>query len=93
MKRAGALFLMKLKEIHRVTQTTIDDILQGYLNLMSFQITWLHSAVRAKLSALAVEENACDDIFNNIIDPFDGLRTRTQQENYIKEEFNLVVSQ
>ena len=92
MKRAGALFLMKLKEIHHLPQTAIDDIVEGYSNLMTFQIAWLHSAVRAKLSELAVEEDACDDTFTDIIHPFDGLRTRTQQENYIKKEFNLVVS-
>ena len=91
MKRASALFLMKLKEVHRLPQTAIDDIVQGYLNIMTYQITWLRSAVHAKLSALAVEESICDDFFNNV-DPFEGLHARVQQENYIQEEFNLVVS-
>lgn len=90
-KRASSLFILKLKETRQLSQTAVDDVVEGCKSMISHTVQRLHSGARAKLLTLGIDEEALDDVFNDFPDPFNGLETRYLQEKFLKEEFGLVV--
>ena len=91
-KRTSALFLLKLKETRQLSQTAVDDVVEGCRSVFSHTISRLHNSVRAKLAEKGVDEAMLEDIFSGMIDPFDGLETQFKQEKYFKTSFGLIVS-
>ena len=93
-KNDSALFLMKLKETRQLSQTAINDVVEGSRAVFSHTVRRrrLHSDVRAKLATIGIDEAALDDVFSDLVDPFDGLETRHKQEKCFKQDFGLVVS-
>ena len=49
-KNASALFLMKLKETRQLSQTAIDDVVEGSRAVFSHRVRRLHSGVVFMLS-------------------------------------------
>ena len=91
-KRTSALYLMKMKEIYRLSQVPIDDIVEGSQSIFNHVVHRFRAKVHSKLSEIGIDENKLDDIFSDLPDPFMGLETRYKQEKYFREDFNLVVS-
>ena len=92
LRKSGALFLLKMKEQRRMTQVAVDDIVGGYKNLFSATVECLKARVRAKLAEEGQSSTLCDDIFDNIIFPFDGIETGHLQEKYFRESLGIIVS-
>ena len=95
VQRNSALFLIKLKEQRRVSQVTIDDIVSGLEGLLQQTVSRAKAGIRAKLSQQGVSPAdlvGLDDVFDDIVRPFDGLETAFKQEKYFKECLGLVVS-
>lgn len=90
-KRASSLFILKLKETRQLSQTAVDDVVEGCKSMINQTVQRLHSGAREKLLMLGIDEEALDDVFNDFPDPFNGLETRYLQEKFLKEEFGLVV--
>ncbi len=91
---ASALFLLKLKEHRRVTQTAIDDVVEGCQSLFQQTLLTLHSGVRSCLAGHGVDPDSVTGLketFLNYSDPFLGLENKYKQENYYKEKLGLVV--
>ena len=91
-RRSSALFLLKLKEKRRLTQTTIDDIVESSRVLFAQSIEHIQSGLEQKLAEEGVEVQGLETVFKSMIDPFDGLTTRYQQERYFVEKLGLIVS-
>ena len=60
---------MKLKEIHRLSQTAIDDIVEGTRTVFNHAVHRLHAGVRSKLADIG-DETKLDNIFSDLSDPF-----------------------
>ena len=94
-KRSSAIFLLKMKETHFLSQAAIDDIVHGYRDLLDHSLVRLKSHVRERLSQSETNGDNADflnDIYADFKDPFDELETCYKQEKYFKEELGLVVS-
>lgn len=82
LRKAGALFLLKLKE--HVTQVTIDDVVDGYKNLFCTTVECFKARVRGKLAEKGHVSTIRDDAFEDIIFPFNGIETNYLQEKYFR---------
>ena len=91
LKKSGALFLLKLKEQRRLTQVAVNDIVDGYKTLFSSTVASLNARVRAKLATEGVVPDLCDDVFQDVIFPFDRIETEYFQEKYFKEALRIIV--
>ena len=94
-KRSSALFLMKLKELYRLSQVAIDYVVSGCRELIKDTCQRLKAGVRQKLAETGVDANttqAIDTVFDELYDPFTGLDTEYIQSKYINETFKVVVS-
>lgn len=85
-RRSSALFLLKLKEKRRLTQTAIDDVVEGARLLFSQTAQRIRARINEELAKNAVEIDI-SSIFTNLIDPFHGLETQFLQEKYFTEKF------
>lgn len=94
-RRASALFLIKLKEQRRISQVTVDDIISGFDGLLQQTVSRAKAGVRAKLAEQGIDPTiigGMDEIFQEILNPFEGLETVHKQEKYFRECLGLVVS-
>ena len=94
-KRSSALLLMKLKEVRRMSQVAIDDVVSGSQELFCDTSQRLKAGVRQKLAEAGVDaktSEAVDAVFEELYDPFTGLDTEYLQTQYINETFKVVVS-
>lgn len=94
-RRSSALFLLKLKEHRRITQTAIDDIVEGSQSLFQQTVQTIEAGVRACLANNGIDPGDIKGLnatFQGLIDPFQGLESRYNQEKYYKENLGLVVS-
>ena len=94
-RRTSALFLIKLKEQRRVSQVAVDDVVSGFEGLLQLTVSRAKAGIRAKLAQQGIDPTSVhglDDIFKEILNPFDGLETGHKQEKYFKECLGLVVS-
>ena len=94
-RHASALFLMKLKEQRRVSQVTVDDIVSGFEGLLQQTVSRARAGVRAKLAEQGIDPvnvAGLDEVFEEILHPFDGLETAYKQEKYFRDSLGLVVS-
>lgn len=90
-RRSSALFLLKLKEKRRLTQTAIDDVVEGARLLFSQTAQRIRAGINEELAKNAVEIDI-SSIFTNLVDPFHGLETQFLQEKYFTERFGVIVS-
>ena len=90
-KQSSALFILKMKETHRLSQVAIGDIVEGSQDVFKHAVGRLHAGVRSKLAMLGIDETTVDDIFSSQNDPFKGLETQHLQEKCFKEDLDLVV--
>lgn len=94
LQRSSALFLLKLKEHHRVSQEAINDIVEDSRGLFVHQMERLKAGIRAKLAAEGLDPHSfgLDEVYKEMMDPFSGINTFFLQEKYYRDEFNLIVS-
>lgn len=95
IRRSSALFLLKLKEQRRISQVTIDDIMEGSRNLISQTITHVQAGVRAKLADSGLDPESVtglDEVFEGTLDPFNMIDSGYLQEKYYCENLGLIVS-
>lgn len=87
-KQAAALFIMRLREISRLSQSAIDDIISGSRLLFNSTLICLHAGIRQRLAEAEVD---IADIFDEFQNPYTTLDTAYLQEKYINKEFNVLV--
>lgn len=95
VSRSAALFLLSMKEKHRLTQTCIDYAVSQVHQMVEFIVEDLQSSVEN-----AIEQQLADydvDVPNvsrcfSDINPFEGLETEHKQIKFWKKNFRLIVS-
>ena len=95
IKYSSALFLLKLKEHHRVSQVAIDDIVEGFHRIMAEILDYLQVSMMVKLAEFGVDEDKAVEIeiiLKLFAKPFDGLETLYQQEKYYVDKLHYLVS-
>ena len=96
-KKSAALFLLSLKEKQKLTQVSLDKVIEGVTGLFQEQLSSLHSQIRSKLEEAGVDTatiSGLSELFDqeNVKHPFLGLETQHQQMKFYKENFTFVVS-
>ena len=97
LKRATALFLLKVQEIQKVSQVALDDMVTEFSSLCSTELTKLQTKVFSCLRHSGVDpEEICGlkDTFSKCTfnDPFHGLTSTYLRNKYYEENLGLVVS-
>ena len=90
-KHESALFIMRLREVNRLSQSSINDVISGCRTLFNHTLTRLHAGIRQQLAETGNDVDITS-IFDEIEDPFTGLDTAFLQDKYIDKEFNVLVS-
>lgn len=97
-KRMIANWILKIKEGSKLTQTTMEAIIQGVTDLNQLILTRVNSAVTDALKQVGIDPTCCPEL-SNIFDPngkygrpFKDLDTSHQQLQYYKKNLSFVVS-
>ena len=97
MQKASAMFILKMKELHRLPQKAIDSIIQGTKELYEDVFMKYQPETKAVLEAYGVNIINNPQIYqhlqNEVTDPFDGLKTAYSLIKYFKEKLSFEVSQ
>ena len=89
IKRNSALFILKLKEHYKITQSALSFIIEGF-NTMFFQI--IEHLRKDVYQNLEENEEYTSRMDFRIKSPFQGLETSYLQERYFEDKLNLLVS-
>lgn len=87
LTKAAGNFLLALKEQHRLTQASINFLVEQVTLIVSAVVGDIKQDVLSKLSNEHIDVSFLDPCFDNV-SPFKGLETETK---FYKEHFNLVV--
>jgi len=96
-KKTDALFLLRTKEVNRLTQKATDNIMDGVTTLVKNTVEILKMGVQNRLDSAGLRFDAVpglDELFKDdhpISSPFCHVNTEHKQAAYFKENFNLVV--
>lgn len=94
-KRASALFIMKAKQVHKVSQSSLNDLLQDVTMEVEHKVGLLEAEVSSVLASRGISmDSELLSLFRKpeIIKPFDGLETEYLQKSFFRESFGIVVS-
>ena len=98
-KKQMALFLLKTKEIRKVSQIALDGIVDDVTSIIHLTVDKLKCEVDNTLKSSGINGgistfSSLGDVFNNtdIRDPFNGLSSKYLQDKFYKDHFNLLVS-
>ena len=98
IRRAGALYVLKMKHKDRASQTAVNSFIENTTGIVRTSIDILKAGLMNRLDTAGIDFNAVpglpelfkeDSLARN---PFSGLLNEHQQNNYFKDHFNLVVS-
>ena len=91
-QREAAKFLLKLKEICRVSERTVGEVISSYRHLFAHSLRVVKANVKDSLGQVGVRMSDISGSFNDVPDVFEGLHTSYLQEKYFRDHFNLYVS-
>ncbi len=97
LQTSSALFLMKIKEELKLTQTAIQGIVEGVTGITQTRLSILQTEVNNVLEASGVSASSIsglDDLFDQdgvFGRPFLGMETQHQQHKYYTTHFQFVV--
>ncbi|XP_028416938.1 uncharacterized protein LOC114541149 [Dendronephthya gigantea] len=96
LKRQNALFLLKTKEMYRLTQTATDALVSCTTSIVKNSIEQLKNRVTKCLDNVGMllgDIPGLENMFrqdSNESNPFNGLQTKTEQKCYFRDNFGLV---
>ena len=95
MKEIAALFLMKAKTVHKVSQCVLDELIGDISLLLDRRVESLQEEIHGAIERTGIEMSAeLSLIFRrpSITAPFDGLQTEFLRRKFYKERMGLLVS-
>ena len=95
MDRNVALYLLKLKEVHHLSQSAIDCVVAQTKSLLQQQMSLLRESVNMELQQVSTQDDIqkiTDNAFQDMNNPFEYLSSAYMQEKYFREILQLVVS-
>ena len=92
-----ALFLLKTKEVRKVSQVALDGIIEDFTLILQETIRSLREEVNLCLMADGLSIDAFDDLpgmFDNpsTLNPFSELGSKHKQEKFYREHLDFLVS-
>lgn len=93
-KRQSALFLMKAKEINKVSQSALNELVGDITSLFEQKVQSLQSSVSAALAEKGIiMDPELQSLFckPEVIAPFQGLESEYLQKKFYRENFGLLV--
>ncbi len=95
--KASALFLLKAKEVHKVSQIALDEMTSDFIEICKNGVENLQAKVDHCLRSNGIEPSSIPDlpkVFTDscLSDPFCGLNSAYRQEQYFVDHLQLVVS-
>ena len=94
-KFSTALFIMKAKEVNKISQSSLNALLQDVTAMMERKISRLEEDVSLALGARGMEmDTELQSLFRKpeLVQPFQGLDTEFLQKKFFRETFGLLVS-
>ena len=98
LQESTALFLMGLKEKHKLTQVALQGVIEGVTSLIQCHLDSLHTQVCQQLRSADTPETVIGSLGSLFSEngtagqPFAGLETQHQQLKFYRTHFNLIVS-
>lgn len=98
LKKAAATWILKVKEGHKLPQSTINSVLNDFTEFNCLLLQDLHSVVIQKNRSAGLDPDTVyglSEVFdpNSLYGkPFQGLETQYLQQKYLRENFSMVVS-
>ena len=98
LEKQIAMWILKLKEGRKLTQSATDEILSDVTELCSTVVSNLGNDLRQRLESASINPNdipGFDAMFNEAspyANPFKNLKTQYLQQSFYQSNFNLVVS-
>ena len=95
IKRASALFIMKAKHVHKVSQSSLNYLLQDVTMEVQQKVGLLEAEVSSALASRGISmDSELLSVFQKpeILNPFDKLETEHLQKLYFDQSFGVVVS-
>ena len=89
-KKTAASFLLKLREVCRVSEKSIGDIIDGTTHLFNQAFMVSKAEISDMLSCSGVDTSSMQSI--QLSNPFTELETIYKQDKFLKEGFNYLVS-
>ena len=94
-KVSAALFIMKAKEVNKISQSSLNVLLQDVTMMLEQKISKLETDVCRALATRGIEMDAeLQSLFRKpeLVKPFQGIDTEYLQRKFFREAFQLVVS-
>lgn len=97
LQQSTALFLMGLKEKHKLTQVALQGVIDGATSLMQSRLSSLHAQVSRQLRSSGASEEMISGLGSIFSEdsmmgrPFYGLETQHQQQSFYRNHFHLTV--
>ena len=96
-KKVSALFLLKAKEVNKISQSSLNAVIQDFSTLLDQRIGSLKVEVSRVLRRREIEGDISAEILSlfsesQLQKPFDGLDTEFLQQKFYTEVLGLVVS-
>ena len=97
LKNAAAIWILKMREGHRIPQSVMESVVSGASSLFHLALSGLQQTlllrlqdaqVSADTSSLVMDCLSCEDQYTRV---FQGLETSYKQNSYIKAHFPFVV--
>ena len=90
-KKDAALFVLKCKHIHKVSQRSLNGLLCDFCTMLELRVDFLKTQVDEVVSNDVKQQ--ISTIFQSpvVTDPFCGLQTEHMQKMFFKDELHLVV--
>ena len=98
MKKSSARYILKVWEIHRLPQKTVNELIKDTRHLYKEVMHHYQEETRNVLEAVGVDtsesnpELYCHLDIEALPDPFEGLETQHFQRQYFLDKFGLIVS-
>ena len=92
---ASAKFILKLKEGRSMSQTSVNDVVEGCQLLFDHTLTRVRAGVKERLSRSGIDPQDIDglqEFFEEVEDPFSNLKTAYKQEKAFEKHFGYKVS-
>ena len=93
-KKVSALFILKAKEVHKISQSSLNELLQDVTTVVEQKISLLKTDISCSLASKGIEMDAeLQSLFYKpeLVKPFQGLETEFFQKKFFRESFGLVV--
>ena len=94
-KVSAALFIMKAKEVNKISQSSLNVLLQDVTTMLEQKISKLETDICRALATRGIEMDAeLQSLFRKpeLVKPFQGIDTEYLQRKFFREAFQLVVS-